>query len=92
MQQAGAVHGGERLADLDADQRRLARAEAALLLENLLERARPRSSSIHSPAIAVGARRAVDGDDAAMAHPGEQPAFVDDDRGVVGLLPIRRSA
>ena len=78
------MDGGQRLADVDADERRLARAEASLLLQDLLERAA--LDQLHPEAgIAVGARRAVDGDDAAMAHARQQAALVDDHVGVIGL-------
>ena len=81
MQQAGAVHRGERFADVEADQRGFARAEAAALLENLFERL-PLDQLHPQPDHAFGARGAVDRHHVGMIDLGQQPRLVNHRVGV----------
>ena len=84
MQQAGRVHRGQRFAHLGPEQRRLAGAEPALLLDDLLERRA--LDQLHPEAgEAGGAGRAEHRDDAAVPDLGQQAAFVDDDHRLVAL-------
>ena len=81
VQQARAVHGGERFADVEADQRCFARAEAAALLQDLFERLA--LDQLHPQADhAFGARGAVDRHDIGMIDLGEQARLVNDGVGI----------
>ena len=81
MQQPGAVHRGQRATQVRADARGLARAQRALLLDDLLQRAA--ADELHPDADRAVARfGAVDRDDVRMAHARQEPAFVDDARGI----------
>ncbi len=81
VQQARAVDGGERFADVEADQRRFARAEAAALLEDLFERLS--LDQLHPQADhAFGARGAVDRHHVGMIDLGQQARLVNDRVGV----------
>ncbi len=87
MQQAGRVHGGQRFTDVHADERRLARGEPALLLQDLFER--PAFDELHpEPGVAVGARRAEHRHDTAVPDAREQPSFGGDDGRVRALLGL----
>lgn len=72
VQEILGVDGGQRLADVDADRRRLARPERPVPLQVLLERPAADEVGPHAgaPVVRVGA---VHDQDVAVAHPG-QPA------------------
>ena len=81
MQEPGAVHRGQRAAQVRADGGRLARAQAALLLDEPMQRRA--ADELHPDADApVAGLGAVHRDHVRMAHAGEQASLVDDARGI----------
>ena len=76
VQQSGTVHGRQGLAQIDADRRRLPRAERPLLLDDLMQGAA--ADELHPDADpAIPRLGSVHGNHVGMAHAREQPAFVD---------------
>ena len=92
MDEAGGVDGGERPAQVLAEQRGFAAAERALPLEQLLERVA--ADELHpQPDAAVVGVDAVHGDDVAVADARQQAAFVQHLGGEqLGGSPARRAA
>ena len=77
VQQPGAVHGGERGAQIEADERRFARAERAARLHGLLERLA--AHELHPQADAtVVLLGAVDLHDVRVTHAREPPRLFED--------------
>jgi hypothetical protein len=77
VDETGPMHGGERAAQVEADERRFPRADRPALHELLLEGAA--GEKFHGdPDDAVVDIRPIDGDDVLMADPRHQPAFGDD--------------
>ena len=81
MDQPGGVNRGERAAEIDADERRLARAEGPVRGELLLERRAAQQLHPQADALVVH-RDAVHADDVRVADAREQAAFVRDPRRV----------
>jgi hypothetical protein len=88
MQHAGGVHGGQRFAHVEADERRLARAEASAILKDLFEGLA--FDQLHPQADeAFFARRAEDGDDVRMMHARHEARLFDDRFGVMMAAAFR---
>ena len=86
VDEAGAMHGRERAAQLDADAGNLLRRERSALGELGLER--PAFDELHPEAgAAVDALGAVDSGDVRMTHARHQPAFVYDEP-VLGAVVV----
>ncbi len=85
VHQAGAVHRRERARQVEADQRRFAGAEGALLAHHLLQRAP--ANQLHPQAdLALPSIRAVNRDHVLMADPREQSRLLDHRRAGARLL------
>ena len=75
MNQSGAMHGGDRAAQLRQDRRRFAGAEGALLPDEILERAPLDQLHPYADA-AVDAIGAVDRDHMRVAHASQEASFI----------------
>ncbi len=88
MDQTGGVDGGQRLAQIDPDRSRFTRAEGALALEDVLERA-PLNQRRPQPDRAVVTPRAVDGQHVGVTHARQRPGLVEELLVASGLGSIR---